>query len=77
MTFDEAIGHTVRATRELQHVSMRELAESLGVTTSALSRLENGKTQLNIVKLRKIARRLKTEGSTIVERAEKLWGAYR
>lgn len=50
---------------------MPELADSLGVTVSSLSRLENGRTQTTIVHLRRIGRCLGVEGSVILEEAER------
>lgn len=73
MTFDEAVGLSIRTNRKLRNVTMPELAEALGVTVSALSRLENGRTQTNIVHLRRIARRLGLEGSLLVEEAERFF----
>lgn len=50
---------------------MPEMAEALGLTTSAVSRIENGRTQVTIVHLRRAARRLGVEGSSILEEAER------
>lgn len=72
MTYNEAVGRVIRECRRERSVSMSELGEVLGITTSAVSRLENGKTQLNIIQLRKIARCLNMDGSIIVEKAEKM-----
>lgn len=71
MTYDEAVGLAIRTSRKVRGVSMPELAEALGVSTSALSRLENGRTQTTIVHLRRVGRRLGIEGSMILEEAER------
>lgn len=71
MTFDEAVGLSIRTQRTIRNVSMPELAETLGVTPSAVSRLENGVTQTTVVQLRKIARRLDVSASTLLEEAER------
>lgn len=73
MTYDEAVGLAIRTNRKIRKVTMPELAEALGVTTSALSRIENGRTQTNIVHLRRIGRRLGVAGSTILEEAERFF----
>ncbi len=52
---------------------MPELAEALGLTSSGLSRLENGKTQTNIVHLRRISRKLNLSAALIVEEAERFF----
>jgi transcriptional regulator with XRE-family HTH domain len=72
MNFDEAVGSAIRTRRKSRKVSMPELAKALNLSTSALSRIENGKTQTNIVHLRRIARRLDVPGSLVVEDAERL-----
>jgi transcriptional regulator with XRE-family HTH domain len=71
VTYDKAVGLAIRTSRKVRGVSMPELAEALGLSTSGLSRLENGRTQTTIVHLRRVGRRLGIEGSTILEEAER------
>jgi len=72
MTFDEAVGLSIRTTRKVRGVSMPELAGALGVTVSALSRIERGVTRTTIVHLRRVARKLSVPGSEILKEAESL-----
>jgi transcriptional regulator with XRE-family HTH domain len=71
LTYDEAVGLAIYTNRKIRNVSPPELAEALGLTSSAISRLEGGKTKATVVHLRKIARKLVVEASVIVEDAER------
>lgn len=71
MTYDEAVGLAISTNRRIRGVSQPELAQALGLTSSAISRLESGHSKVTVVHLRKIARKLATEASVIVEDAER------
>jgi transcriptional regulator with XRE-family HTH domain len=73
MTYDEAVGLAIRTNRKIRKVTMPEMAEALDLTTSAVSRIENGRTQATIVHLRRVARRLGIDGSSILEEAERFF----
>jgi transcriptional regulator with XRE-family HTH domain len=56
----QSIGSTVKATRELQQLSLNELAKRAGVSKSVVSRIEQGLTSPTAVMLAKLA-----EGMTV------------
>lgn len=56
----QSIGTTVRATREMQQLSLNELAKRAGVSKSVVSRIEQGLTSPTAVMLAKLA-----EGMTV------------
>jgi transcriptional regulator with XRE-family HTH domain len=56
----QSIGATVRATREVQQLSLNELAKRAGVSKSVVSRIEQGLTSPTAVMLAKLA-----EGMTV------------
>lgn len=53
-----AIGERVRAVRQERGLSLRKLAESIGVSPSLISQIENGKTQPSVHTLYAIVNRL-------------------
>lgn len=55
-----ALGHTVRQSRRLAGVSLRELARRIGVSPATLSAIETGKTGLAVSRLHDIAAALHT-----------------
>jgi transcriptional regulator with XRE-family HTH domain len=56
----QSVGSTVKATRELQQISLNELARRAGVSKSMISRVEQGLTSPTAVMLAKLA-----EGMTV------------
>lgn len=52
------LGHTIRVVREGQNVSLRELARRAGISASALSQIETGKTRPTVKTAYEIARQL-------------------
>jgi transcriptional regulator with XRE-family HTH domain len=74
LTYDEAVGLAIYTNRKIRGVSQPELAEALGLTASAVSRLEGGVTKVTVVHLRKISRKLAVASSVIVEDAERYFG---
>ena len=72
MTYDECVGYSIRMFRKEKGETLKTLAAKVGLTGSALSRIETGKTQSNVVHLRKLSRALGIEASMIVLRAENL-----
>ena len=53
------IGKTMRQLREQRGISVRSLAESLGITRSALYKIEAGKTEPKTATIRKFCATLK------------------
>ncbi|MFH0920500.1 MAG: XRE family transcriptional regulator [Fibrobacterota bacterium] len=54
------IGVNIRRMRELQKLTLRELARRMGVTASFLSQIESGKSSPSLVTLKKIVDQLNT-----------------
>jgi transcriptional regulator with XRE-family HTH domain len=73
-TSSQILGAIIRETRELQGLSQGELADSIGITASVVSRIENGKGALSTDHLRGIARALGCNGSDLLSGAEQLAG---
>jgi transcriptional regulator with XRE-family HTH domain len=71
VTYDEAVGLAIYTNRRIRGASQGDLADALGVTVSAVSRLESGTTKTTVVHLRKISRKLAVPASVIVEDAER------
>lgn len=67
------VGQVIKQARQVRGVQQADLAEALGLTQSAYSRLESGDSVMNIWQLRQCAIRLGTSPSGLlveVERAE-------
>jgi transcriptional regulator with XRE-family HTH domain len=75
MSYDEAVGLAIRAARTRAGLTLQEVAEKVGLSESGLSRAETGRTQTNIVKLRKLSRVLGVAASAIVQHADELMAA--
>jgi transcriptional regulator with XRE-family HTH domain len=54
------VGVNIKRMRELQKLSLRELAKRMGVTASFLSQIESGKSSPSLVTLKKIGDQLNT-----------------
>jgi DNA-binding XRE family transcriptional regulator/mannose-6-phosphate isomerase-like protein (cupin superfamily) len=52
------LGHNIRVARKAQNVSLRELARRAGISASALSQIETGKTRPTVKTAYEIARQL-------------------
>jgi transcriptional regulator with XRE-family HTH domain len=52
------LGHNIRVARKGQNVSLRELARRVGISASALSQIETGKTRPTVRTAYEIARQL-------------------
>ena len=57
MTTATAIGERLMALRKKRKLSMRELAERSGASTSLISQVETGKTNPTVAKLQNLATR--------------------
>jgi transcriptional regulator with XRE-family HTH domain len=58
------ITQKIRRLRELRNYRQEYMAEQLGISQNAYSRLENGETKLDVERLRKIAEVLEVGGRT-------------
>lgn len=70
MTYNECVGLAIRTTRTLKGMTMPQLAETIGLTQSAISRMETGRVKVDVVQLRKISKALGIPASLILKRAE-------
>jgi len=70
--FDRAFGQTICLMRKLRNITLEEMAATVEVTPSAMSRIENARTKPTVVHLRKIARKLKVPGSTLMKLTEEV-----
>jgi transcriptional regulator with XRE-family HTH domain len=52
------LGHNIRVARKAQNVTLRELARRVGISASALSQIETGKTRPTVKTAHEIAHRL-------------------
>ena len=68
----EKIGERIRIKREHRSMHLNELAESVGVTKSCLSQIENGKSFPSITTLKKIADSLNTTIGELVGEKERI-----
>ena len=56
-----ALGDKIKNIRKLQHITQRQLASDVGLSNVYLTRLENGKENISILNLEKIAHILGVE----------------
>lgn len=68
--YSQVVGHVVRGHRELQGLSLAEMAESIGLSSSGWSRVETGHTTMTVVHLVRAARRLGMPPWEIVRQAD-------
>lgn len=66
------IGERIRNRREFLHLQMNDLAKKVGISTSALSQIENAKTIPSILTLKSIADHLQTTVSELIGENETL-----
>lgn len=76
-TYSEVVGRTMRLEREIRGVSMRAMADHVGLTLSGWSRVETGDTTATVDHLRLVAEKLGTRPGDILDQAERSWAAVR
>jgi transcriptional regulator with XRE-family HTH domain len=69
-TFNRRIGAVVRASRQAMGLRFTALSQSSGVSRGLLSSIENGKGNMTIKTLLRLARALKKSPSQLVKEAE-------
>ncbi len=72
MTISRAVGLVLYAARTDRGLSQYEVAEAAGMSQSAYSKAERGKTNVSIRRLHQIARVFDVRLSEILRRAEEL-----
>jgi XRE family transcriptional regulator, regulator of sulfur utilization len=65
------LGHNIKKIRELKNYSQQHLAFTVGMSQSAYSHLEKGRTRISDDKLKKIANALEVEVGLILNFSEK------
>ena len=69
--YAEIVGQVVRGRRELQGLTLQEMAQGMGFKSiSGWSRIETGHVPLNVAQLRGAARILKTTAHAIAQEAD-------
>ncbi|HIE07737.1 MAG TPA: XRE family transcriptional regulator [Desulfarculaceae bacterium] len=58
--------HPIRAWREYKNIKLNELAKKIGISSSYLSQIENGKRNPTIKRLKSIARALGVEADMLM-----------
>jgi transcriptional regulator with XRE-family HTH domain len=72
LTYNALIGQIIQRRRKQLSLDQSVLANGLGISQPAYSRLESGNNVISLIQLRKIASLLKTRSFEILHEAEKL-----
>ena len=72
LTYNALIGQIIQRRRKQFSLDQSALANGLGISQPAYSRLESGNNVISLIQLRKIASILKTHSFEILHEAEKL-----
>lgn len=64
------LGHVLRQQRKSAGLSAKELANSIGLSQSTWSRIEDGSINLSVFRLREAALRLGIKPSSLLKKAE-------
>jgi len=70
ITYGALVGRMVEIRRKQLGISQEPLARALGITQSAFSRLERGRSTLTVTQLRIIARHLSIRAAELLDEAE-------
>lgn len=70
------IGQRLAKCRKEKHITQEQLAEYLDVSTAFISKIECGRTQINLERLVQICRFLETEPSYILQGADSASPVY-
>ena len=71
-TYTAIIGSVIKKLRENKSISQLKMAENMGITQAAWSKLETGKSSLSIAQIAKIADILGVKTSKITEYADQV-----
>ena len=66
------VAHKIKKLRELKNLTQEYMADELGITQGAYSKIENGETDLNLSKLDKIAEILGVSAKEIINFDEQM-----
>ena len=72
ISYSVLVGRVVEHHRKQQGVQQTEMAEAMGISQSAYSRLEKGESAMNVTQLLLAATRLSTTSAAILQQAELL-----
>jgi transcriptional regulator with XRE-family HTH domain len=70
-TYSAIIGNVIKQLRDTQSITQGGLAEKMGVSQAAWSKLESGKSTLSTAQLAKVADLLKVPANQIMQYADK------
>lgn len=66
MKTSELIGQNIRKWREFKNLKQDSLAKTLGITSSALSQIENGKIDISVNRIEQVAEALEMDISQLL-----------
>lgn len=72
ITYQSLVGHVLQHHRKQQKLEQSQMAELIGVSQSAFSRIESGATAISVAQLRKIAPLLGLQPGEILQQADEL-----
>jgi transcriptional regulator with XRE-family HTH domain len=72
MPYNALVGHVIQRHRESLGKNQGEVAQALGLTQSAYSRVESGQTALTVSHLRALTNALRTTPESILSEADSL-----
>lgn len=72
LTYGAVLGQVIAKRRQLDGMHQKALAEGIGLTQSAYSKLEAGQSTMTLVHLRQIAGQLKSTPHELIEKADNL-----
>ena len=77
ITYTALVGRVIEHARETSRLHQQQIAETLGITQSAYSRLEKGQSAMSVTQLRQIATRLGIQPGAILHEADRLAAVLR
>ena len=76
MTLEQDLGNKIRSLRTLKGLSQENMAEMLGISAAAFSKIERGETDVNISRLHQIAHSLKVSIADLLNFGEKISNSF-
>lgn len=72
MTLEKMIGNKIRSLRTLKELSQENVAEMLGISVTAYSKIERGETDVQLSRLNQIAKAFKVSIEEILNFGDKI-----
>jgi len=70
ITYGAVVGQVIQHHRKRAGIGQEAVAQALGITQSAYSRLEQGQSAMTVTQLRVIAERLRTAAASLLHQAD-------